>query len=74
MEKQLADLNGKVKMLNFRISKTNEIKAEQQKTSLENMTEAVNSLKETIEERKFGKGETEGDIKEWAAEIEAVLS
>ena len=48
--------------------------AERQKTSLENMTEAVNALKETIEEKKFGKGETEADIKEWAAETEAVLS
>ena len=55
MEKQLADLNGKVNTLNFRINKTSEIlskndrlAAERQKTLLENITEAVNSLKETM--------------------------
>ena len=51
MEKQLADLNGKVKTLDFRINKTNEIldkndrlAAERQKPLLENMTEAGRSL------------------------------
>ena len=38
------------------------------------MSGAVNSLKEIIEEQKFGKGETEEVVKEWASEIDAVLS
>ena len=78
MEKHLEDLNAKVKALNFRINKTKEIlekndrsSAERQKNSLENVSGAVNSLKEIIEEQKFGKGETEEVVKEWASEIEA---
>ena len=81
MEKHLEDLNAKVKELNFRINKTKEIlekndrsSAERQKNSLENVSGSVNSLKEIIEEQKFGKGEIEEVVKEWASEIEAVLS
>ena len=81
MEKQLTELNAKLKTLHFRVKKTDEIierndreAAERQKTSLDNITEVVNELKETIEEKKFAKGEDEESVQEWATEIEKSLA
>ena len=66
--------------MKFRINKTNEIidkndraASERQRTSLEGISMAVNTLKETVEEKKFSKGEEEEDIQAWAKEIEDVL-
>ena len=70
-----------MKTLHFRVKKTDEIikrndreAAERQKTSLDNITEVVNELKETIEEKKFAKGEDEESVQEWATEIEKSLA
>ena len=75
MEKQQTELNGKIKTLSFRVKKTDEIlqkddrvALERQKTSLESMVTAVNTLKESIEEKKFAKGEEEEKVQEWAAD------
>ena len=76
MEKQIADLNGKIKTLSFRVKKSVEVvkkhdrvASERHKKSLETMITAVNTLKESIKE----KGEAEEAVQEWATDIEAVV-
>ena len=80
MDKQLADLDGKIRTLNLRVKKTDEIlqkddrvALERHKTSLESMATAVTTLKESIEEKKFTEGEMEEKIQEWAADVEAAV-
>ena len=80
MDKQLADLDGKIRTLNFRVKKTDEIlqkddrvALERHKTLLESMATAVTTLKESIEEKKFTEGEMEEKIQEWAADVEAAV-
>ena len=46
---------------------------ERQKTSLESIVTVVNTLKESIEEKKFAKGEEEEKVQEWAADVEAAV-
>ena len=79
-EEQQTELNGKIKTLSFRVKKTDEIlqkddrvALERQKTSLESMVTAVNTVKESIEEKKFAKGEEEEKVQEWAADVEAAV-
>ena len=67
--------------MKFRIDKTIDIldkedkeALEQHKTSIASTALTVNTLKEGIEEKKFTKGESEDNIKEWGAETEAMLS
>ena len=81
MDKQLKELAGKVKALRFRQGKTEEIIAkydrqasERQRESIANVAKAVNSLKESIEEKKFSKGESEDDVAKWAQEFEDELA
>jgi hypothetical protein len=69
MDKQLNELASKVKALRFRQGKTEEIMAKQdrqaserQRESIDNVTKAIINLKETIEENKFSKGESEEDV------------
>ena len=76
MEKQIAELNGKIKTLASGVNKTDEIlqkddrvALERHKTSLESMVTAVNDLKESIEEKKFSKGEDEETVQKWAADV-----
>ena len=66
VEKQLTDLGNKIKTLKFRLSKTDEVIAkrdrqalERHKASITTIVEAVDELKDTIEEKKFAKGESE---------------
>ena len=80
MEKQLSELASKVKALRFRLSKTDEAIAKddreackRQKDSISNISKLVIDLKESIEEKKFSKGESEEQIAEWGAEFEAQL-
>ena len=79
--KQAAELNGKLKALSFRINKTDKLinKADKQaleiqRTSIATISSIVNRLKETIEEKKFAKGESEEQIQEWGAETELLLA
>ena len=81
MDKQLNELVSKVKALRFRQGKTEEIMAKQdrqaserQRESIDNVTKAIINLKETIEEKKFSKGESEEDVAEWAKEYEDDLA
>ena len=81
MEKAIADLSGKIKILNFRLAKTDEIiersdkeALKRHKASIDNSTSTVNTLKETVEEKKIAKGETEENVREWGAEIETNLA
>ena len=81
MDKQLNELVSKVKALRFRQGKTEEIMAKQdrqaserQRESIDNVTKAIINLKETIEENKFSKGESEEDVAEWAKEYEDGLA
>ena len=76
MEKQIEDLNGKIKTLSFRVQKSVEVVKKQDrvapemhKKSLETMITAVKTLKVSIEEKKFAKGEEQEAVKEWAADI-----
>ena len=80
MEKQIAELKGKIKILAFRVNKIDEIlqkddrvALERHKTSLESMVTAVNDLKESIEE-KFSKGKDEETVQKWAADVEAAVN
>ena len=77
VEKQLTDLGNKIKTLKFRLSKTDEVIAkrdrqalERHKASITTIVEAVDELKDTIEEKKFAKGESEEDIAAWSQGIE----
>ena len=81
MEKMISELNGKLKTLRFRINKTDEIidkhdkeASERHQASIANITSAVNTLKESIEEKKFSKGETEEQVTEWGADAESMLA
>ncbi|CAB4002659.1 Hypothetical predicted protein [Paramuricea clavata] len=80
MERQIAELSSKIKTLNFRCTKTSEIlekqdrqASEREKQSIINISKAVNELKETIEEKKFAKGEDEEAIAEWSKLYESEL-
>ena len=77
MEKELAELNAKIKTLSFRVKKTNEIlqkddraELERHRASLESVVTAVATLKESLEEKKFAKGEDEQTVQEWAEKFE----
>ena len=77
----ISELNGKLKTLRFRINKTEEIinkhdkeASERHQASIANIASAVNTLKESIEEKKFSKGETEEQVIEWGAEAESMLA
>lgn len=80
MEKQLTELGNKIKTLLFRVNKTEDIitkrdrqALERQDGSIASIVETVNALKETIEEKKFGKGESEEEIAEWSEDIDKQL-
>ena len=80
MEKQIALLGIKIKTLNFRIDRTEEIigkrdrqAQERQLGSIATIVDAMNSLKEEIEEKKFAKGEDEEDITSWSRDFEQHL-
>ena len=81
METQIADLNGKIKTLSFRVKKTDEVlkkddlkASERHRTLLKTMVTAVNTSKESIEEKKFVNGEDEESVQEWASGIEEVVN
>ena len=81
MDKLLNDLASKVKALRFRQGKTEEVLAkhdreasERQRESIVNVAIAINTLKEAIEEKKFGKGESEEDVAAWAKDFEGELA
>ena len=81
MEKMISELNGKLKALSFRTKKTDEIIAKGDKEALErhqasiaNITEAVSTQKESIEEKKFGKGESEEEVSVRGAKADELLA
>ena len=80
MEKQIAELDTKVKMLYFKLNQTDEIVEKQERQSLEchqssitSIASAVDTLKSAVEEKKFTKGESKDAIKTWSGEIEKHL-
>ena len=80
MEKQQADLDHKIRTLNFTVKKKDEIlpkddrlALERHKIMLESMVTALTTLKESIEEKKFTKGENEEKIQEKAADVETAV-
>ena len=74
MEKMISELNGKLKTLSFRTKKTDKIIARGDKASIANITEAVSTQKESIEEKKFSKGESEEEVSVWGAKGEELLA
>ena len=77
MEKQIGVLDNKLKTLKFRLSRTDEILDKGDRTALERqlgsitaIADAVNSIKEEIQEKKFAKGESEEDIASCSANVE----
>ena len=65
MGKMISELTRKLKTLSYRIKKTNEIITKGDKEALEryrasiaNITEAVSTQKESIDDQKFNKGES----------------
>ena len=69
MEKMISEPNGKLKALSFRTKKTDKIIAKGDKealgtyqASIANITEAVSTQKESIDEKKFSKGDSEEEV------------
>ena len=80
MDKQIAELEGKLKTLNFRLKKTGNVSKkddrtafERHKVSVEALVMAVVKLKKSIEEQKFANCEDDEAVQEWANEIEKKL-
>ena len=81
MDKQIAELEGKLKTLNFRLKKTGNVSKkddrtafERHKVSVEALVMAVVKLKKSIEEQKFANCEYDEAVQEWANEIEKVVN
>ena len=81
MDKQIAELEGKLKTLNFRLKKTGNVSKkddrtafEKHKVSIEALVMAVVKLKKSIEEQKFANCEDDQAVLEWANEIEKVVN
>ena len=62
-KKQLAEVNGRIKMLHFELNNTDDIIGKQDRpaferhqTSITNTVNAADTLKSTIKEKKFAKG------------------
>lgn len=79
-DKQLSDLESKLKTLRFRLHKTDGIIAKQDRQSIERHLTSIagtvaslHELKEAIEEKKFSKGEPEQEVSEWSTSIEQEL-
>ena len=79
-EKQIAELDTKVKMLYFKLHQTDEIVEKRERQSLErhqssiaSIVSAVDTLKSAVEEKKCTKGESENTIKTWSGGIEQHL-
>ena len=75
MVREITDLGNNIKTLKFRLDKTDEVIArrdrqalERHKTSTTSIVEAVDELKDTIEEKKFAKGESEAETSPHGAE------
>ena len=69
MGKMISKLTGKLKTLSYRIKKTDEIITKGNKEALEryqasipNITEAVSTQKQSIEDQKFNKGESKENM------------
>ena len=79
-EKQITELNTKVKLLYFKLNQTDEILEKRERQSLERhqasittIANALDTLKSAVEEKKFTKGESEEEIKTWSEEFEKHL-
>ena len=79
-EKQITELDTKVKMLYFKLHQTDEIVEKRERQSLErhqssiaSIVSAVDTLKSAVEEKKCTKGESENTIKTWSGGIEQHL-
>ena len=77
MGKEKAELDAKIKTLNFRVKKTDEVlqkddraALERHRASLESVVTAVTTLKESIEEQMFAEGKDDQAVQEWAEEFE----
>ena len=81
MEKLQSELASKVKALKFKINKTKDVMAkgdrqstERQCESITNIASAINTLKETLEEKKFAKGESDKQVAEWSEAYKEALA
>ena len=79
MERKLAELNGKVRALEYAIKKsdgttTNVEVLARQINYIKNGIDSVNALKEEIEELKFTDGDSEENIQEWSKEFETKIT
>ena len=77
----MEELSCKIKTIKFRMGKTNDVigkhdkeALERQRLSVTTISIMVNTLKENIEEGMFTKGDTEEQVKDWAAETETLLA
>ena len=81
VDKQIAELEGKLKTLNFRLKKTGDVLKKDDRTAFERHKVSVEALmttvvrwKECIEEQKFTNGGEDETVKEWADEIKRVVN
>ena len=72
----MEELSCKIKTIKFRMGKTNDVigkhdkeALERQRLSVTTISIMVNTLKENIEEGMFTKGDTEEQVKDWAAKL-----
>lgn len=77
MGKEKAELDAKIKTLNFRVKKTDKVlqkddraALERHRASLDSVVTAVMTLKESIEEQMFAEGKDDQAVQEWAEEFE----
>ena len=80
MDKQIAELEGKLKTLNFRLKKTGDVLKkddrtafERHKVSVEAQMTSVVKLKESIEEQKFTNGEDDEAVQAWPTKLSKLL-
>ena len=78
LKKQLSEMDAKLKALQFRLKRTDEILSkgeriavERQKESIATIVSTITTLKGSIEEAKLRHGDTEENVEQWSNEIDA---
>ena len=78
LKKQLSEMDAKLKALQFRLKRTDEILSKgeriavkRQKESIATIVSTITTLKGSIEEAKFGQDDKEENVEQWSNEIDA---
>ena len=81
LKKQSTELDVKLKTLHFQVNRSNEIiekgdrsAVERQRESIQTLVSSINNFKWSIEEAKFGQGESESDVEQWSTDTDAQVA